>query len=481
MSGKIPKAASSKAVKSTPKSAPTSKPATEAQPSSNSSLKGDLKEVHAQRSDIFNDPISKARENIEAEESNNRQGSSNQLAGKTYSPSSPANMAKSPAEKAKEALNTSQSQAVKDKVAAATRTKKEQEKAEQYKNDPFKKQTDKIKKDIKRKGRKENPIKKGLKRSTSAALEDSGKQPKEKRKKFIDKVKDRAAEETSPENMAKRAKQYKKITKIAGFIYTHWLQLLIALIIALILYFLVIPAVQIISWKIGNTPHYYCDLEASPGIKSSLVYKQYCGSNSGGNESIAEAAVSLAYNIENINQFETTFVASMCSSGVSHSSRAKTGGAAPDDIALKLFVDVHDEVLKGDGYYASCDRGVATTVRWAGADDNYPAGPCPSQLSYLEKHSEKWEYVGEAENEEMLQPGDIFINSHHTGIYVGEEAMQKTYPGSPHKTCAASYGDHCFQTQDLDHWLRGHSKGGKYKVFRNIQPESASQYKDLQF
>ena len=46
----------------------------------------------------------------------------------------------------------------------------------------------------------------------------------------------------------------------------------------------------------ASTVHYYCDIGADSAIKSSELYKQYCKnvSSSGGNESIAKAAVTLA-------------------------------------------------------------------------------------------------------------------------------------------------------------------------------------------
>lgn len=52
------------------------------------------------------------------------------------------------------------------------------------------------------------------------------------------------------------------------------------------------------------------------------------------------------------------------------------------------------------GYFASCDRGACTSVRVAGADDNYPAGNPDTQLSYMlgKQHNAKdnllWEPTG---------------------------------------------------------------------------------------
>ena len=38
---------------------------------------------------------------------------------------------------------------------------------------------------------------------------------------------------------------------------------------------------------------------------------------------------------------------------------ASNGGSFP---ATKTYKSIHDQVIKGDGYYASCDRSVCTAV-----------------------------------------------------------------------------------------------------------------------
>jgi len=53
-----------------------------------------------------------------------------------------------------------------------------------------------------------------------------------------------------------------------------------------------------------------------------------------------------------------------------------------DDIKTWIFTilsfvsnrRVKDAIFPGDPYYQSCDRGVATSVRWSGADDRFPVG-----------------------------------------------------------------------------------------------------------
>ena len=278
------------------------------------------------------------------------------------------------------------------------------------------------------------------------------------------------------EQMKKFGETFKKLGKIAKSIGSFIARFWIPIVIILVIVFLVIPLVFAYIMQIGNSPHYYCNLEAPNSVKSSAVYQQYCGSSTGGNDSIAQAAVSLAYYIPEINAVPTTYVAGKCQSGVTHGVTGKAG-TYPADIATQLYVDVHDEVISGDGYYASCDRGTCTAVRWAGADDDFPPGDCGTIISYLDNHPDKWEKVGNIRDVE-LEPGDIMINSGHVGIYVGLEAVQEKYPNCTEdtQTYAASFGDYCPKLQDL-WWI----DDGTYTVYRNIKPEEASKYKDIQF
>lgn len=105
----------------------------------------------------------------------------------------------------------------------------------------------------------------------------------------------------------------------------------------------------------------------------------------------------------------------------------------------KLYLQVWGGVYPGDGYPRSCDRSVASAIKWSGADDDFPAGACPTQLMYCYEHPELWEHLGDfqasaggataaSEAEGWgLQPGDILICDDHTMAYVGMEAVQEGY------------------------------------------------------
>lgn len=91
----------------------------------------------------------------------------------------------------------------------------------------------------------------------------------------------------------------------------------------------------------------------------------------------------------------------------------------------ELYQSVHKIVLPGDPYFMSCDRGVATAVRWSGADDwQFPAGSTRNQIHYLEGSSYydgystynydgdlHWERIYWNGNTALLKPGDILIYS----------------------------------------------------------------------
>lgn len=126
------------------------------------------------------------------------------------------------------------------------------------------------------------------------------------------------------------------------------------------------------------------------------------GSLGGGNSSAAEAMVSFAWPF--LDQ-----------------SRGNDG--------TDLYMYVHDQVYPGDPYYASCDRGVGSAVRWSGTDDSFPAGPVSAQEQYVNGEGrDKWEKVGSAMNEANLKPGDVLIAPNHIAMYVGEEAVKKVWP-----------------------------------------------------
>lgn len=198
-----------------------------------------------------------------------------------------------------------------------------------------------------------------------------------------------------------------------------------------------------------------------------------CG-NSGklagkGNSSLADAYVSLAW--------ET----------VDFATNESTGGNG-----TPLYIQVKDQILPGDPWYQSCDRGVCTAVRWAGYDDEYPAGPCPAVLSYMEtaRGKEYWEHVGDNLTVEEMKPGDILVNSGHTSMYVGEDAVKAKYPNSNGNMVHSSIGfglgsannrppavDRNFSTSGKNDFTG--TMAGSYSVFRSKKKEANSKYKDV--
>lgn len=162
-----------------------------------------------------------------------------------------------------------------------------------------------------------------------------------------------------------------------------------------------------------------------------------------------------------------------------------TEGEGRNNNGTSLYQYLHRKIWPGDGYFMSCDRGVATGVRWSGADDSFPKGPTGTQRDYLEA-SDKWQEVPgfTGKNVDVLQPGDVLVAYPGNGMahghiicYVGNEAVQKKYPGSDKDLVSASLGSrspgcgYCEST--LAHDRRS------YKAFRNIVTESAPKYKDI--
>lgn len=186
------------------------------------------------------------------------------------------------------------------------------------------------------------------------------------------------------------------------------------------------------------------------------------GSFGAGNASIADAAVSIAY---------------------------ETRAEAIDNDGTPEYRSLFNQIIN-DGYYRFCDHVVCTAVRWAGADDSYKPGNCGVQLAYLQ-NSPKWQKVTDLRGESSLQPGDILINTGHTVVYVGNAAVKKRYPNSdcnlvmgsgdgantnPGNRSAACQKD---KIQGNGGTVSLVYDGRDYYVYRNVAPETNSRYKNL--
>ena len=112
--------------------------------------------------------------------------------------------------------------------------------------------------------------------------------------------------------------------------------------------------------------------------------------------------------------------------------RTKDEGRGND--GTELYQAVHRAIFPGDPYFQSCDRGVSTAVRWAGADDNFPAGPCTSIIAHCQDNPDKWEYVGklpEVAGADKWEPGDVLVCTGHVVMYVGNEIIKEKFPDAP--------------------------------------------------
>lgn len=140
-------------------------------------------------------------------------------------------------------------------------------------------------------------------------------------------------------------------------------------------------------------------------------------------------------------------------------------------------------------FYKSCDRGSGTAIRWAGADDSFPVGPTNAQWEYA-LASEKWQELGQADSVDP-EPGDVGIKPKgrygsfgHIFVYVGYETAYSVFgdamgvsPGTP-MICHASYGTRTMGCGP-NVYGKGKSTAYQYTMFRNVQPESNSKYKDV--
>lgn len=152
----------------------------------------------------------------------------------------------------------------------------------------------------------------------------------------------------------------------------------------------------------------------------------------------------------------------------------------------KLYQAVHKAVLPGDGYFMSCDRQVASAAKWSGTDISYPAGPCPTQQSYLSS-SKKWKKVGTTASYpyKSLKPGDVMVDHDHTYIYVGNDAVKASIKKGQHKASQvpsqaddvdASYGERSAGIGIEARWSIIDHKDGPYDIYRCVKPDHSKKY-----
>lgn len=146
----------------------------------------------------------------------------------------------------------------------------------------------------------------------------------------------------------------------------------------------------------------------------------------------------------------------------------------------KLWQTVFQNIFPGDANYMSCDRTVATALRWSGTDEEIPAGDCTALISYFSS-SDKWEKVGLSHDleEKDLKPGDIIIRSSHVIMYVGNELVKQKYPNSNGNMVSGSLGERSPGVgPHIEYYLKGGAGESDYTVYRCVKPDNGTKYKD---
>lgn len=160
----------------------------------------------------------------------------------------------------------------------------------------------------------------------------------------------------------------------------------------------------------------------------------------------------------------------------SYKTQAEGNGNNGTDLYQKL----HKAIFPGDIYFMSCDRGVATAVRWSGSDDTFPVGPTATQYEYM-KNSDKWKEVSEFGGGDWskLLPGDVVITTGdgHICMYVGNAAIKEKYPDAPdsYDICSASYMERSPGCGVGQYEFGGRS----ITAFRCVKPDKSTTYANL--
>lgn len=204
----------------------------------------------------------------------------------------------------------------------------------------------------------------------------------------------------------------------------------------------------------------------SSGSSSSKSSKNCkAGSSSGGNSSIAEAAITWCYDATTMEDTTT-----------------QTCGSHGRDIPAKTkYLDFFKQMeCHNPTMICECSGFSEAIVKWSGADDSF-AGSSGGQITHA-NGSEHWENLGSGHGAADLQPGDVLANANHVFIWVGSELIQEkrpgakdAYGGSSPNVCEASMGDHApyFSTYS-------DSSLAQYEVLRNVKQEDSSKYKEIQ-
>lgn len=185
--------------------------------------------------------------------------------------------------------------------------------------------------------------------------------------------------------------------------------------------------------------------------------------NTGGNESLAEAAVTYAW-----AYYEWGNNSSM--------------GHCPNN-GTELYQYLHDEIFPGDPYYCSCDRTVATAVRWSGTDDAIPQGATTNQYLYFTgEGKDKWEELPATKDESDYEPGDIMVTKGdgHIQMYVGPDAVEEVYGDDHEPNGVVVQGSYQNASPGIVPWDGYFAADDRpYTRFRSKGPDENSKYKDI--
>lgn len=196
-----------------------------------------------------------------------------------------------------------------------------------------------------------------------------------------------------------------------------------------------------------------------------LQYETVLNNIPDGNATIAQAAVTMSY------------------------EHKGDGYMAP---GTDIYRSVFALTMQGDNIMRSCDRFVCASVRWSGADDNYPLGHVGTQADYITAHPDKWQAVYGSTFVDSdsyrysapsdLQPGDVIIEysaydfRSHTFIYCGEGLIASIFPESAannYNTASASYDDYAPECRN---WRLGYKY---FRAFRCKKYEEKPKYKNV--
>lgn len=151
----------------------------------------------------------------------------------------------------------------------------------------------------------------------------------------------------------------------------------------------------------------------------------------------------------------------------------------------ELYQYLMGEIFPGDPYFKSCDRGVATAVRWSGTDDTFPVGPTSAQYQYfVGEGGDKWEEQPESDlrNEDAFKPGDVQVTKGdgHIQMYLGEEVVEDVWGSTDHEDNAvmasASYME---RSPGLQNWEGYSTDSRPYSNWRSTGGEQDSKYTDI--